>query len=596
VFRKRGAGDGGCYECETPAARPGQACSRAGVVNPPAALEGLHPASSTPLTRTSDLWWKNGVIYCLDVEKFMDANGDGIGDFEGLIEKVDYLVGLGVTCIWLMPFYASPNGDDGYDIADFYSVDPRLGSLGDFADFMQAAENRGLKVMADLVVNHTSVAHPWFQAARRRRPPFHDFYVWCDEKPREEPGDIVFPDRESSVWARDEEARRWYLHRFYSFEPDLNVGNPLVRDEIRKITAFWLRLGLAGFRVDAVPYLVELGIPGSAHGDALQWFDHLASYVARRNGAGVLLGEVNVPPKDLRRYFADAPGDGLEMLFGFVLNQALYLALARQRSEPLHRALDLLPEIPDHCQWVNFVRNHDELTLDKLSKEERDEVFRCFAPDDSMRIYGRGIRRRLPAMVDGDRARMELAYSLMFALPGTPALLWGEELGLAEDLTLDGRLAVRTPMQWSDDANGGFSAASAERLVAPVRADGAYGYRVVNAASQRHDPQSLLNWMERMIRMRKECPEIGWGRATVLPTGEEGVFAHRVDWEGRVLLFAHNLSHRAASVQLSRGVDDLDAAIDLFTGERIDVSGASVDLQLDGFGYRWIRGLAPRSA
>ncbi len=557
-------------------------------------VTGLHPVSSSPLTRTSDLWWKNAVIYCLDVEKFMDANGDGIGDFEGLTEKVDYLAGLGVTCIWLMPFYASPNDDDGYDIADYYSVDPRLGSLGDFADFMQAAGNRGLKVMVDLVVNHTSVAHPWFRAARRRQRPFHDFYVWSDEKPKEHPSDIVFPDRESSIWAWDDEARRWYLHRFYSFEADLNVANPLVRDEIRKITAFWLRLGLAGFRVDAVPYLIEIGVPGSAHGDALQWFDHLASYVSRRDAGGALLGEVNVPPEDLRHYFADAPGDGLEMLFGFVVNQALYLALARGRSEPLYGALRSLPDVPGHCQWVNFVRNHDELTLDKLSEEERDEVFRCFAPDNSMRLYGRGIRRRLPTMLDGQRARIELVYSLMFALPGTPALLWGEELGLAEDLGLDGRLAVRTPMQWSDERNAGFSVAAPDRLVAPVRAEGPYGYRTVNAARQRHDPHSLLNWMERMIRMRKECPEIGWGRVELLATGETAVFAHRFDWEGRVLLFAHNLSQQEVSIEVRQGVDDLEGLIDLFTGTRVELRNGSVELVLEPLAYRWFRGLAAR--
>jgi maltose alpha-D-glucosyltransferase/alpha-amylase len=574
-------------------ARRGLAYAAASFMNPSAAREGLHPVSSSPLTRTNDLWWKNAVIYCLDVEKFMDANGDGIGDFEGLIEKVDYLAGLGVTCIWLMPFYASPNGDDGYDIADYYSVDPRLGSLGDFTDFMQAAGNRGLKVMADLVVNHTSVTHPWFQAARRRHSPFQDFYVWSDEKPKEAPKDIIFPDRESSIWAWDDEAERWYLHRFYSFEPDLNVANPLVRDEIRKITAFWLRLGLAGFRVDAVPYLIEIGVPGSAHGDALQWFDHLASYVSRRDAAGALLGEVNVAPEDLRRYFADAPGDGLEMLFGFIVNQALYLALARERSEPLYRALRSLPDIPGHCQWVNFVRNHDELTLDKLSAEERDEVFRCFAPDNTMRLYGRGIRRRVPTMLNGRRARIELAYSLMFALPGTPALLWGEELGLAENLALDGRLAVRTPMQWSDERNAGFSSAAPDRLVAPVRAEGPYGYSAVNAARQRHDPNSLLNWMERLIRMRKECPEIGWGRVGLLTTGETAVFAHRFDWEGRVLLFGHNLSQQEATIHLRDGIHDLGMLIDLFTGERIESVGG-VEIHLDGFGYRWFRGISSR--
>jgi trehalose synthase len=551
-----------------------------------------HPAPITPApaTRTSDLWWKNGVIYCLDVEKFMDGNGDGVGDFVGLTQKVDYLAGLGVTCLWLMPFYASPNRDDGYDVSDYYAIDPRLGTFGDFVDFMRTAHDRGLRVIAELIVNHTSEEHLWFRAARDRDSPLHDFYVWQDEKPADEPSDIIFPDAESSVWAWDDVVRRWYLHRFYSFQPDLNVGNPLVRDEIRKIASFWLQLGVDGFRVDAAPYLVDaMGLEGDAHSDALDWLRELCSYIQRRDGSSVLIGEVNLPPDELRPFFGDDDGDGLHMLFNFNLNQALFLALARGECEPLDRALDALPDIPERSQWVNFVRNHDELTLDKLDEDEREHVYRTFAPADCMRIYGRGIRRRLPTMLDGDRARIELAYSLLFTLPGTPALLWGEEIGLAEDLELEGRAAVRTPMHWADERNGGFSSAPAEHLVARVRREGSFGYRRVNAASQRHDPGSLLNWVERMIRLRKECHEIGWGTPTRLSTGEACVFVHRYDWEGRALLFAHNLAFEPKSIALADGIDDVVRLDDLLSGASIEADAPTLSLELDASGYRWFQ-------
>jgi trehalose synthase len=548
------------------------------------------PITPAPATRTSDLWWKNGVIYCLDVKKFMDGNGDGVGDFVGLTQKVDYLAGLGVTCLWLMPFYASPSRDDGYDVCDYYAIDPRVGTFGDFVDFMRTAHDRGLRVIAELVVNHTSEDHLWFRAARERSSPLHDFYVWRDEKPTDEPPDIIFPDAESSIWAWDEDVGRWYLHRFYSFQPDLNVGNPLVRDEIRKIASFWLQLGVDGFRVDAAPYLVDTtGLDGDAHSDALDWLRELCSYIQRRDGSSVLIGEVNLAPDELRPYFGDDDGDGLHMLFNFNLNQALFLALARGECEPLDRALDALPEIPERSQWVNFVRNHDELTLDKLDQSERADVYRAFAPDEGMRIYGRGIRRRLPTMLGGDRTRIELAYSLLFTLPGTPALLWGEEIGLAEDLELDGRASVRTPMQWADERNAGFSSASTEDLVARVERDGPFGYRLVNVASQRHDPDSLLNWIERMIRLRKECHEIGWGAPTRLRTGEGCVFVHRFDWEGRALLFAHNLAFQPRSIELEGGIDDVARLHDLLSGATIERHGPTLPLDLDASGYRWFQ-------
>jgi trehalose synthase len=483
-------------------------------------------------------------------------------------------------------------------LVDYYEVDPRLGTLGDFVDFVRTADDRGLRVIADLVANHTSDEHAWFKAAADRSSPFHNFYVWRDDEPEGEPAELVFPDVESSLWTHHEPTQRWYHHRFYSCQPDLNVANPAVRDEIRKIASFWLQLGLSGFRVDAVPYLLEMElvprpvgaeVADDPHAAGVDWLRDLSSYLSRRDGSTVLVGEVNVEADRLRRYFGGDKGDGLDMAFNFVLNQALFLALVRMDSGPLDVALDALPEIPERSQWVNFVRNHDELTLDKLSASDREEVFAALAPDEGMRLYGRGIRRRLPTMLAGDRRRIELVYSLVFTLPGSPALLWGEEIGLAENLELDDRLAVRVPMQWSAEQNGGFSPASPERLVAPVRAEGPYGYEAVNVANQRHDPDSLLSWIERLIRARKECPEIGWGRPTRLHTGERCVFAHRFDWDDRVLVFAHNLSDEPQTIELREGVEDIAALDDLMSGDDVETSDGRLALELGPSGYRWFR-------
>ena len=332
---------------------------------------------------TSDLWWKNAVVYCLAVETFLDADGDGHGDLAGLTDRIDYLAGMGVSCLWLMPFYPSPRKDDGYDISDFYGIDPRFGTHGDFVEMVRTARDRGVRVIADLVMNHTSDQHPWFRSARAdKNSPYRDFYVWADEKPLEKPGDVVFPDKEDSNWAWDEEAGQYYLHRFYSHQPDLNVANPEVRDEIAQVVGFWLHQGLSGFRVDAVPFMLEpMGMPGGAMVDPHELVRDLRRFLGRRNGEAVLLGEVNLPPDDQRTFFGDEDGDELQMLFSFTVNQAMYLALAREQSAPLEQALAALPAIPPDSQWASFVRNHDELTLDKLSASEREEVFAAFGPE-----------------------------------------------------------------------------------------------------------------------------------------------------------------------------------------------------------------------
>jgi len=536
---------------------------------------------------TSDVWWKNAVFYCLDVETFLDSDGDGCGDLTGLCERVDYLTGLGIGCLWLMPFMPSCQRDDGYDITDFYGVDPRLGTHGDLLEVVRAAREGGMRVIADLVVNHTSDRHPWFEDARRGpEAQFHDFYVWRDEKPDEKPGDVVFPDKENSNWAFDDEAGQWYMHRFYSHQPDLNVGNAEVRDEIAQVVGFWLEQGLSGFRVDAVPFLIEPpGTPERAREDPHELLRDLRRFMGRRNGEAVLLGEVNLPPEQQREFFGDEDGDELQLIFSFTVNQAMFLALAREDATPLAQALRALPAIPEDCQWANFVRNHDELTLDQLSDSERQEVFHAFGARPEFQLYGRGLRRRLPTMLAGDERRIRMVYSLAFSLPGTPVLFYGEEVGMAENLAIEGRYSVRAPMQWSDDPQAGFTTAS--HACRPILDEGPFGFHEVNVARQRRDPGSLLNWMERLIRRRRECPEFGWGEWTLLDAGDAAVLAQRSDWDGSTVVAVHNLSGRETRASLE--LDGEGALVDLFENQDHELREGRATLELASYGAHWFR-------
>jgi len=546
---------------------------------------------------TADLWWKNAVIYCLDVETYLDANGDGRGDFTGLAQRVDYLDELGVTCIWLMPFYPSPDRDDGYDITDFYGVDPRLGSHGDFVEFLRVARDRGIRVIADLVVNHTSDRHPWFQSARASRDsPYRDWYVWRDEPPADGPEGVVFPDQEKTLWQYDEQAGQYYLHRFYRHQPDLNVANPAVRDEIARVMGFWLALGLSGFRVDAVPFLLETAgaLDAEQLPDPHQYLRDLRAFLSRRNGEAVLLGEVNLPYPEVRRFFGDEDGDELTMCFDFIGMQRLYLALARRQAAPLAESLRERPPAPRDGQWATFVRNHDELTLDKLSDEERQEVFAAFGPEPEMQVYGRGLRRRLPTMLNGDLARIQMVYSLLFSLPGTPVLFYGEEIGMGEDLREEGRSAVRTVMQWTAGANGGFSTADPSSLAARV-VEGPFGPEKVNVAAQRRDPQSLLSWMTRLVYRYRECPELAWGDCRILEHDAPSVLAHRADADGCTVVALHNFDEKPAEVTLRLAdVDPGTRMVELLAGGGASVGeGGRVQLRLDGYGCRWLRVLHP---
>jgi maltose alpha-D-glucosyltransferase/alpha-amylase len=535
-----------------------------------------------------DLWYKNAIIYSLDVCTFADGNADGIGDFRGLADRLPYLAGIGITCVWLLPFYPSPRRDDGYDVEDYYSVDPRFGTLGDFVDFTRQAEELGIRVIVDLVVNHTSDQHPWFKSARSDpKSPYRDWYIWSKTKPKDAASGIVFPGVQKSTWTRDKQAREYYFHRFYDFQPDLNISRPAVREEIERIMGFWLQLGVTGFRIDAAPFVIEDKTNDPATGpEQYEYLTEFRRFLSWRRGDAATLAEANVQPDECMNFFGN--GDRMNMLFNFWANQHLFLSVARETAEPLVEAYKALPKLPPTAQWGNFLRNNDELDLGRLSEDDRQACFKAFAPDPSMQLYGRGIRRRLMPMLQGDRRRWELLNSLTFTLPGTPVIRYGEELGMGDDLRLPERDAIRTPMQWSDELNGGFSTASADTLPTRVISDGEYRYERINVADQRLHDVSLLNWTERAIRTRKECPEFGWGELQFLKTDHPTVMAHACTWRGRTVVAVHNFSRATVSVKVEwpAGQDLLH----LFGRDAYaPITVASKQIDLDGYDYRWMR-------
>ncbi len=546
------------------------------------------------ITETGDLWWKNAVIYSLDVETYNDGNGDGIGDFAGLAGRIDYLAELGVTCLWLMPFFPSPDLDDGYDITDFYNVDPRLGSLGDFVEVTRTAHDRGMRGIIDLVINHTSDQHPWFKQSRKSTDnPYRDWYVWRSDTPPDTSDKVVFPDQEDSIWEKDDKTGEWYLHNFYKHQPDLNIANPKVRDEIFKIIGFWAQLGVDGFRIDAVPFIfsTEGNTPEEieAFGDPHDFLRDIRAMVGRRTGDGIILGEVNIPYTDQYTFFGEEHGDGLTMQFDFIGMQAAYLSLARQDPAPLVKALGQRPQLSHGTQWANFLRNHDELTLDKLTDKERQEVFDAFGPEPEMQVYGRGLKRRLPSMMGGDPRRIRMAYSLLFSLPGTPSLFYGEEIGMGEVLSEEGRMAVRTPMQWTPEPSAGFSTAGVRKLVAPLPSDG-YSPEHVNVADQRSDPDSQYAFVRDLIFRYRQHPELGWGQHEVIEQPHTAVLALRCRHDENSVITLHNFSADGVTVAFSLDEEPGTVLVDVFTGEecRLDDKGR-IEVVLDGYGYRWYR-------
>ncbi|CAN5324828.1 alpha-amylase family protein [soil metagenome] len=536
-----------------------------------------------------DLWYKNAVIYSLDVDTFMDLNGDGIGDFEGLARRLDYLHAMGIDTVWLAPFQPTPNKDNGYDIKDYYGVDPKFGSGGNFVEFMYQANKRGIKVIIDLVVNHTSDQHQWFQDARSSKDAKHrKWYVWSEEKPSDWNEGMVFPGVQDSTWTFDKKAKAYYFHRFYDHQPDVNIDNPEVRAEIRRIMGFWLELGVAGFRVDAVPFILETQVPGETERKIrFEYLREMRRFLQWRKGDAVLLGEANVEPMESKNYFGDE-GDGIHMMFNFYVNQYLFYTLATSDTEPLIKALEATKNIFPNAQWAHFLRNHDELDLGRLSEEERQKVFKRFAPDKNMQLYERGIRRRLSTML-GNRPQEELAYSVMFSLPGTPVIRYGDEIQMGDNLELNERDAVRTPMQWTDGPQAGFS--EAKELVHPIIEEGPYACKHINVENQRRQPGSMLNWMTTMIRLRQECSEIGWGEWQLLPSGLPQVMCMHYCWEGSSLVILHNFDEKAHEVILDLEQKSEGKLIDLMAIKEsiADEETGKHHINLDAYGYRWFR-------
>lgn len=531
-----------------------------------------------------DLWYKRAVVYALDVETFQDSNNDGIGDFQGLISRLDYLATLGITCIWLLPFYPTPNRDNGYDVMDYYNVDKRLGDLGDFAIFIKEANERGMKVIVDLVINHTSDQHPWFQEARRNPDSKHrNYYTWVKEKPEEQIGRPAFADKQNGIWGWDEEAQMYYLHRFYEHQPDLNIANPDVREEIHRIMRFWLMLGVAGFRVDAAHILVQ----SDTDKDKDEFYDLLEDmreFINTHSQDAILLAEASGPPHVVGSFFKGK--ERMHMMFNFLLNQHIFLALARKEGAPIAKGLRMLPDKDYTSQWLNFLRHHDELNIEDLEASEQEDIFKVFAPDEDMKIFGRGIRRRLPPILSENRERLELAYSLLFTLPGTPMIQYGAEIGMGDDLTLPGRSSVRTPMQWANALNGGFSDYEGD-LIRPVISKGKYSYKKVNVTSQLCDPGSLLNWMERIIRLRRQFPELGSGDYSILETGNRKIFAHSCSLKFTLYL-VHNLSSQSQTVTIPELQSAEPNLIEVASNQPYPAPKKG-EVELSAYGYRWFR-------
>jgi maltose alpha-D-glucosyltransferase/alpha-amylase len=486
-------------------------------------------------------WYQDAIFYEVHVRGFSDSNGDGNGDLRGLLEKLDYLRELGVDCIWLMPILASPLKDDGYDVADFRQIHPDLGTVDDFQDLTAAAHDRGIRIITDLVLNHTSDQHPWFQEARRDpSSPRRDYYVWSDTDQKYAGTRVIFRDSEPSNWSWDPVARQYFWHRFYHHQPDLNYDNPVVRREILDVMAFWLDRGIDGFRVDAVPYLFERegtsceNLPGTH-----DFCKEMRRFVDERYPGTLLLAEANQWPKDLLPYFGT--GDQFHMAFNFPLMPRMFMAIRREQSWPIIEIIDQMPLIPSTCQWALFLRNHDELTLEMVADEERDFMYLEYAKDPRMRL-NLGIRRRLAPLVEGDRRQIELLYGLLFSLPGSPVIYYGDEIGMGDNIYLGDRNGVRTPMQWTGDRNAGFSRADPSRLYQAVLLDPNYNYQAINVEAQLRSPTSLLHWLRRLIRVRKKYAVFGRGTLKFVPCENRRVVAYLREYQDQKVLLVNNLS------------------------------------------------------
>ncbi|HEY9280531.1 MAG TPA: maltose alpha-D-glucosyltransferase [Eoetvoesiella sp.] len=546
-------------------------------------------SKNTGATQDSDLlWYKDAVIYQLHIKSFFDADNDGIGDFAGLISKLDYIENLGVNTIWLLPFYPSPRLDDGYDIADYRRVHPDYGSIGDARNFIRAAHQRGLRIITELVVNHTSDQHPWFQRARQAKPgsAARNFYVWSDNDQAYSGTRIIFCDTEKSNWTWDPVAGAYFWHRFYSHQPDLNYDNPRVLKEVINVMRFWLDMGVDGLRLDAVPYLVER--EGTNNENLPETHDVLKQIRAAMDASHpgrLLLAEANQWPEDAQEYFGS--GDECHMSFHFPLMPRMYMAIAREDRFPITDIMRQTPEIPDSCQWAIFLRNHDELTLEMVTSNERDYLWNVYAADRRARI-NLGIRRRLSPLLERDRRRIELMNNLLLSMPGTPVIYYGDELGMGDNIHLGDRDGVRTPMQWAPDRNGGFSRADPESLPLPVLMGPLYGYEAVNAEAQQRDPHSLLNWTRRMLAKRQQTHTFGRGTLRFLFPGNRKILAYLREYEDTSLLCVSNLSNASQPVELDLSAFNGRVPIELLGGTPFPTIGElPYLLTLPPYGFYW---------
>jgi maltose alpha-D-glucosyltransferase/alpha-amylase len=493
-------------------------------------------------------WFKTAVFYELYARSFFDANSDGYGDFNGLVEKLDYLEWLGVDCIWLLPFYQSPLRDGGYDISDFYSILPEYGNLNDFMEFLEAAHERGMRVIADMVMNHTSDQHPWFQESRSPGSAKRDWYVWSQDETRYPDARVIFVDTERSNWTWDEEAQAYYWHRFFSHQPDLNYDNLEVQEQMVAVLKFWLDLGLDGFRLDAVPYLFEReGTNCENLKESHEFLKRVRREIDRSYDDVVLLAEANQWPSDVVEYFAS--GDECHMAFHFPLMPRMFMAARRQVRYPIVEILEQTPKIPSNCQWGIFLRNHDELTLEMVTDEERDYMYNEYAKDPRMKL-NLGIRRRLAPLLENSTNQMELFHAMLLSLPGTPIVYYGDEIGMGDNIYLGDRDGVRTPMQWNVDRNAGFSRADFAQLYLPVLLDPVYGYQAVNVEAEMRDQNSFLQWFRRLLAVRKQHPVFGLGSFESCHPNNSAIFAYLRKYEDDIVLCINNLSSRAQAAEL----------------------------------------------
>jgi maltose alpha-D-glucosyltransferase / alpha-amylase len=495
------------------------------------------------------LWHKDAIIYQLHVRTFCDSNGDGIGDFPGLMQKLDYLQELGVNALWLLPFFPSPLRDDGYDIADYTAVHPNYGSLEDFKAFLAGAHQRGIRIIVEMVLNHTSDQHPWFQEARSSREnPKRDWYVWSDTDERYRGVRIIFLDTEMSNWAWDPVSKSYYWHRFFSHQPDLNYDNPAVLEAMWGVMQFWLDLGVDGFRLDAVPYLVEReGTSCENLPETHAIIRELRKRLDQAYPGKMLIAEANQWPADVSAYFGN--GDEFHLAFHFPLMPRVFMAVQLEDRKPIIEILEQTPQIPDTCQWCIFLRNHDELTLEMVTDLERDYMYDEYARDRTMRL-NLGIRRRLAPMMDNDRRRIQLLNCLLMSMPGTPIIYYGDEIGMGDNIYLGDRNGVRTPMQWNGGWNAGFSIADPERLYSPVISNPVYGYQAVNVESQKRSPHSLLAWMKRLIQVRKSSQVFSRGSIEFLQPSNHRVLAYVRQLGEEKVLIVNNLANSAQAVEL----------------------------------------------